>query len=150
MKLWEINAEIDALIDYETGEVADIDALENLKMKKHEKLRNIAFLALNQEAEIVALKEQIAKFTARKKAAKKTVAWAKELDGETMKETEFIVGYNPPSVEIEDIALLDRRFFRLPEIKRIEPVPDKKAIKAAIDAGQDVPGVRLVRTVKIK
>lgn len=153
--LWEINKEISSLIDYDTGEILDMEKFDSLKMERHEKLRNIAFLALNAESDIAALKAQKEKFDARIKAAERTARWAKEtlereLDGNTMKEDEFVIAYNPPSVEIEDIALLPRKFFKVPQVKPPEPKPAKDEIKAAIKAGEDVPGVRLRRTVKIK
>jgi hypothetical protein len=42
------------------------------------------------------------------------------------------------SVVISDVDLLPADFFRMPPIP--EPEPDKKAIKEAIEAGQDIPG----------
>lgn len=155
MNLWEINKEILSCIDMETGEITDAEKLESLQMDRHEKLRNIAFVALNAESDIKQLKEQEAKFKARRQSAEKTLEWAKntlesELAGDTMKENEFTVSYNPASVDVFDVALLDRKYFRVPEIKPQEPKPDLDAIKKAIQAGVDVPGARLRRKVKIK
>ena len=47
MKLYDINQEILDCIDMETGEIIAPEKLEALQMDKHEKLRNIAFVALN-------------------------------------------------------------------------------------------------------
>ena len=44
MKLFEINEELENLIDFSTGEITDIEAFENLKMERQDKLQNIALL----------------------------------------------------------------------------------------------------------
>ena len=90
MKLYDIKKEILDCIDMETGEIIAPEKLESLQMDKHEKLRNIAFVALNATADAKAYEEQEKKFATRKKAAKATVEWAKatlarELGGEKMK-----------------------------------------------------------------
>lgn len=48
---------------------------------------------------------------------------------------------NPSSIEIEDESLLPFEYFRTPEPPK--PVPDKKAIKEAIEKGQRVSGAKL-------
>ena len=84
MKLWEINTAIADLVDMETGEVLDPEAIDRLALEREEKLRNIVFLALNAEADIAGLKVQIEKFAARKKAAEKTGCTVSRLAGHVL------------------------------------------------------------------
>lgn len=140
MKLYEINNAILDCIDMETGEIIAPEKLESLQMDKHEKLRNIAFVALNAAADVAAYEEQEKKFAARKKAAKATVAWAKEtlareLGGEKMKEAEFTVSYRKSeTVEVADVNAVPDEFLT-PQAPKVDKVGLKKAIKggAVID-----------------
>jgi hypothetical protein len=49
------------------------------------------------------------------------------------------------SVEVFDDKQIPAAYMRTPEPKPPVPTPDKKAIKAALDAGADVPGARIVK-----
>ena len=144
MKLYEINQEILSCIDMETGEIIAPEKLEALQMDKHEKLRNIAFVALNAAADVKAYEEQEKKFTARKKAAKATVAWAKEtlareLAGKKMKEPEFTVSYRKSeAVKIADLNSVPDEFL-CPQ----PPKVDKAGLKEAIKGGAVIDGVTI-------
>ena len=153
MKLYEINQDILDCIDLETGEIADPERLKQLQIDRHEKLRNIAFVALNAAADANAYEEQEKKFAARKKAAKATVEWAKatlarELNGEKMKEAEFSISYRKSeTVEVTDLAAVPNEYL-------IEQAPklDKAGIKAAIKGGAIIEGASIVehRNIQIK
>ena len=54
MNLYEINSQILDCVDPETGEVMDIDRLEELNMAKAEKVDNIACWVKNLEADVAA------------------------------------------------------------------------------------------------
>jgi len=56
---------------------------------------------------------------------------------------------NPPAVEVTDSAALPPAYWRTPEPKPPVAAPDKAAIKAALQAGTDVPGARMVQGVKL-
>lgn len=64
-----------------------------------------------------------------------------ELDGET---STLKLRLNPPSVAISEGAQLAGEFLRVPA-----PQPDKAAIKAALVAGEEVPGCTLERTKRL-
>lgn len=151
MKLYEINQEIIDCIDMETGEIIAPEKLENLQMDRHEKLRNIAFVALNAAADAKAYEEQEKKFSARKKAAKSTVEWAKstlarELGGQKMKEAEFSVSYRKSeAVEVADEAAVPDEF-RIPQPDKI----DKAALKAALKNGAVIAGAQIVERQNIQ
>jgi Siphovirus Gp157 len=56
---------------------------------------------------------------------------------------------NPPSVDIFDPLSLPAKYMVTPEPKPPVAVPDKKAIAAAIKAGEDVSGAKLVQGVRL-
>ena len=151
MKLYEINQEILACIDLETGEIIAPEKLENLQMDRHEKLRNIAFVALNAAADVKAYEEQEKKFAARKRSAKATVAWAKEtlareLGGKKMKEAEFTISYRKSeTVEIADLNAVPDEFL-VPQ----PPKVDKVGLKEAINGGAVIAGVTIAEKKNIQ
>ena len=149
--LFEINQEILSCIDMETGEIIAPEKLETLQMDRHEKLRNIAFVALNAAADVKAYEEQEKKFAARKKAAKATVEWAKEtlareLAGQKMKEAEFSISYRKSeAVEVADEAAVPGEF-RIPQPDKI----DRAALKAALKNGAVIAGAQIVERHNIQ
>ena len=149
--LFEINQEILSCIDMETGEIIAPEKLEHLQMDRHEKLRNIAFVALNAAADVKAYDEQEKKFAARKKAAKATVEWAKatlarELAGQKMKEAEFSISYRKSeAVEVADEAAVPGEF-RIPQPDKI----DRAALKAALKNGAVIAGAQIVERHNIQ
>ena len=149
-KLYEIKQDILDCIDMETGEITDPERLEQLQIDRHEKLRNIAFVAINASADITAYREQEKRFTAKRKAAEKTLAWAKEtlareLAGQKMKEAEFTISYRPSEVvEIDDDANLPAEFIKM------KSEWDKAAIKEALKEGAVFDGCRLVQKQNIQ
>ena len=149
--LFEINQEIIDCIDLETGEIIAPEKLETLQIDKHEKLRNIAFVALNAAADVKAYDEQEKKFAARKKAAKATVEWAKEtlareLAGKKMKEAEFSISYRKSeAVEVADEAAVPNEF-RIPQPDKI----DRAALKAALKNGAVIDGVTIAEKQNIQ
>ena len=149
--LFEINQEILDCIDMETGEIIAPEKLEHLQMDKRDKLRNIAFVALNASADAKAYEEQKKKFAAREKAAKATVAWAKEtlareLGGKKMKEAEFAISYRKSeAVEVADEAAVPDEF-RIPQPDKI----DRAALKAALKNGAVIAGAQIVERQNIQ
>ena len=164
MTLHEINESIrqtlEKAIDLETGEIKDRELLEQYELQSFErkdKIRGLVQFILDLEDDAAKYKRHESRMKELKEKAEKKAAnlrqyLANELDGEKIKDPEagFEISYNPPSVKVDDVALIDRKFFVLPEVKPPEPRLDKKAVKAAIEAGEQVTGVRLVRTMKIK
>jgi hypothetical protein len=58
MNLYQINAEIENCIDTETGEILDIEALNNLTLEKDTKIENLACWYKNLMADVEALKAE--------------------------------------------------------------------------------------------
>lgn len=84
MKLFEINAEINKLldemvVDETTGEIIDnTEEIEKLLLKKDEKIKNIALYYLNLCSDAKELKEQEEKFAKRRKAIENRASSLKE------------------------------------------------------------------------
>lgn len=121
--------------------------------------RTNAALAYLETAELAADRE-IARLTARKahmKAQRERLegyllfalaaAGVKKFDGHT---STLGATPNPEKVFIDDEMLVPYDFLRWPdEPPTPPPVPDKKAIAAAIKRGVDVPGARLVPSSRL-
>lgn len=151
MSLYHIKREIEDLIDYETGEIIDPEAYENLEIELDELLTNIALLAKNTAAEITAIQREETLLHARRKAAEKTLAWCKqtlktELHGEKLKDTagRFTVYYrNSDSLKIKDFAAIPQKFKREFTDEEKEKLVDKSGIKLALKHGEEIQGVYL-------
>lgn len=157
MNIFEINAEIEQLLeratDPETGEidVTSLQRLYELTDARHEKVEDIALAYKNAKAEAEAIKGEADKLTRRARAAANNADRIKDLlsyalDGQKLKTPRVNVYYTrTKSVEVEDASLLTDEYLRYSD-----PTPNKTAIKAAIDAGIDVPGAGIVERVNVQ
>lgn len=76
MNLYQINSQIENFefkFDEETGEVTNIDELNELKINKNEKIENIALFIKNLRAEVKALDDEIKALEKRMKAKKNKI-----------------------------------------------------------------------------
>ena len=151
MNLYEINAAITSCVDMETGEIIDEAALNKLTMAKAEKVRNIACWIKNLVAEAKAYKEEKESFAARQKTAESKAESLKRYlseacAGETYKETEFTISWRTSKqVIVDDIRAVPDEFLVMKE-----PLPDKVALKKAIEAGAVFEGVQLIEKQNIQ
>ena len=169
MTLYDIDAQIaaledaaedDMLIDEETGELVSVaQALDALHMEREAKLENVACWVKNLYAEVEAIREEENRLFKRRKAAEKKAenlkAWMLAAmtreDGATDKiktgRVSISVRRNPPTTICDDELLP----WAYKTVKQVI-MPDKAAIKAALLAGQEVPGAHLEywRSVVIK
>ncbi len=133
-------------IDPETGEILNTDELDNLKMERKQKCENIALYYKNINAEAEMVKAEAKSMTERYKSLenkaeslKKYLAYA--LGGEKLSTPKVAVSYRKSeSVNIPDEALIDDKYCNVSVVKK----PDKKAIKDALKAGEEVKGAELV------
>lgn len=56
---------------------------------------------------------------------------------------------NPPAVEVIDSLSIPKKYMKTPEPKPPIAAPDKAAIKAALQAGEDVPGAKLTQATRL-
>ena len=151
MKLYEIDNAILECIDLETGEIIDIDKLNELQLERETKIENVALWIKDLKAEAEAIKAEKMALADRQRVAenkaeslKKWLAYA--LDGQKFKTAKCSVSFrNTESVEVtpEGLEALMKEHDELLTYK--DPEPNKTAIKQAIKDGLNVQGVQLVQ-----
>lgn len=147
--LYEINQAIMACVDAETGEIIDAEALDALLMQKDEKLEGIACWIKNLQSDALAYKAEKDAFAARQKAAENKAESLKKylatvLQGEKFSTAKCAVSFRKSeTVEVEDVKLVPAELLRV----KTTVEPDKTAIKAAIKAGQEISGCKLVENI---
>lgn len=151
MKLYEIDNAILDCIDMETGEVIDIEKLNELQLERDTKNENVACWIKDLKAEAEAIKAEKQALAERQKVAenkaeslKKWLAYA--LNGEKFKTAKCAVSFRKSeSVEVTDAGIksLMKEHDELLTYKA--PEPNKAAIKQALKDGLNVDGVQLVQ-----
>lgn len=154
MKLYEIDARIEAcvklddsrVVDTETGEIIDIEALEALEMERDKKLENIGVWYKQLIMEADNLKAEKAALAEREKAKRAKADSLKGLlnrylDGKKFETAKVVMSFRKSEAieftgKISDVPT-DYLKFKEPEL-------DKTAVKKAIKAGESVPGCELV------
>lgn len=163
MKLYEITRSYIEALDVFTDPEEDIpanvvaDTLESIEGTFEVKAVQIAAFAKQMEAEAEAIDTAIKSMERRKKALETRARYLRDyvkIGLETMgwkqlKHAWFVLSVqkNPASVDVFDLAAIPGEFMRQPEPP--PPAPDKTAIKAALAAGRDVPGARLVNGTRL-
>jgi hypothetical protein len=150
----ELEALLNASIDRETGEVLGeaIDAIEALEMARDEKALAVAAYIVGQRAEAEAVKAQ-AKHLAERAAKHSRHADALEgylrahiPEGHKLRDDRVEIGWRRSEAVEVDVEPLN-----LPlEFCRVTYAAAKPEIKAALKAGQDVHGCRLVQRVSLQ
>ena len=153
MTLYEIDSRLEALVDPETGEIADFEAFEALDMERNRKLENMACWIKNMKADMDGIAAEVKALQARKKVienrAKRITAYLQEaLAGQKFETPRCAVTYRKSTaVEVSDVAGLveylmshghdDCLTYAAPEIK-------KKELKDLLDK-EPVPGCAVVQ-----
>ena len=151
MTIYEIDEKILNCIDLETGEIIDIDKLNELQLEKDAKIENVACWIKELKAEAEAIKAEKLALAERQRVAenkaeslKKWLAYA--LQGEKFKTAKCSVSFRKTeSVEVteEGLEALMKEHDELLTYKA--PEPNKKAIKDALKDGLSVAGVQLIQ-----
>lgn len=160
MKLYEIAQALrfaldDIVVDEETGEILNADALHAVEAQAAEKIEATALYLRELDAEAKAAKEEADRMLARVKSMQKRSDYLKAmlLDAlhatgkvKTGRVTVFI--RTSKAIEVADGVTLPDAFVTV----RTTTTPNKTALKEAIEAGADIEGVRLVEreSVQIK
>lgn len=151
MNLYEIDSAIMDCVDMETGEIIDMEALEDLQMERDQKIEGIGCWIKNLLADAKALKEEKDNLAARQKAAENKAASLKTflsryLNGEKFKTAKVAISYRKSdSVDITEGAVIPEEY-----LKYSEPTPDKIGLKAALKAGEEFPGISIVTSSNIQ
>lgn len=149
MNLYEINEAIMNCIDEETGEVVDIEALNNLSMEREIKIENLACWYKNLMADAEALKTEKNAFAEREKSAKSKAESIKRylssvLQGEKFTTDKCALSFR----KSESIEILDLEAFMSDDkaenyLKYSEPTINKAELKKALKQGEEFKGVLL-------
>lgn len=133
------------------------DTIESISGPFEEKAKSAVSVARSYEALAAQIKDAEAQMAKRRKALENSAARIREYvlgcmvagNVERVESPFFVlsVAANPPAVDVFDAKQVPDEFWRQPPIPEKEI--DKTAIKAALTAGQDVPGARLVRGVRL-
>lgn len=145
MNLYEINNSILECVDEETGEIIDMERLEQLQLERDEKIENIGCWIKNLLSDAEQLKAEADKLTARKRVAENKAnslkAYLQEfLAGERFKSSKIAISYR----KSESVDVPDWRDIPEDYLKCKEPEPDKALIKKALKDGQEIAGCALV------
>lgn len=152
--LYEINRDITACVDVETGEIIDVEKLTELTLERDEKIENIALWIKNLKSDIEAYKSEITAFTERKRTAENklealTRYLSEFLDGKSFSTTKVNVSFRTTtSVKVNDGITLPEEYCRI----TTEISPDKPKIKEAIESRLEINGCELLRrrTMNVK
>ena len=157
--LYEIDQEILACVDMETGEILDPEKLDALQIEREQKLEGVALWIKDLKAEAEAVKEEADKLTARKKAVENKIDGLKNwllyaLNGEKLKTPRCNV-YQTHSQKVvidDEKALVDmlmtspfgEKFLRVKE-----PEIDKNALKDSMKQGYEYEFAHLEQTESV-
>lgn len=142
-------------VDEETGEIIDEEAIDALEMTYTEKIENIGRWIKNLDASASALKGEEKKMAKRRKACENKMESLKKYLSACMNEVPF----ESPTVSIKfrksksvDVDMTKFMEFDGCDdyLTYAEPSPDKRAIKAALTEGKELPGCSIVEKVGIQ
>lgn len=149
--LYEINAAILDCVDMETGEIIDVEKLNELQMSFDTKVEGIACWIKNLISDAEAIKAERDSLMKREQSYKNKAESLKKylqgvLDGQKFKTAKVSISYRKSdSVEIAEGAVIPPEY-----LKFSEPEVRKADIKQAIKAGMEFEGVCLVEKQNIQ
>lgn len=149
--LYEIDQGILSCIDAETGEIIDENRLSALFMEKDQKIENIALWIKNLLSDAESYAREKETFAKREQAAISKADTLKRfltntLAGEKFQTTRCTVSFRRTA----KVDVLDEK--KIPECytrTKTEKHPDKKAILAALKAGENISGCALGESLSI-
>lgn len=152
MSLYEIDQEIMACIDEETGEILDVKRLDALQMAREKKLENVACWVKNLLADADAIKAERRQLEEREKAARNKAERLKQylvenLRGDKLNTARAVVSYR----KSEQVRIVDEDIFVIwaaenhNELLRYEaPSIRLNEVKAYLKNVGELPGAEIV------
>lgn len=150
MTLYEIDAQLSALIDEETGEISDFDAFDALQLDRAQKCENIALYYKNLTAEAEAIKAEEDKLYDRRKKLEKKAANLFEylkyaLNGEKLETARVKCSFRTTHPVHFDDNFVYWAADNAPDLLTYkEPTPNVNKVKEAIKAGREVYGATIM------
>jgi hypothetical protein len=158
MKLYEIDREIEACIDFDTGEILNPERLDALQMERSRKLEGVACYIKNLTADAKAIREEEKALAERRKAAEKKAeslsAWlTNALKGRKLSTAKVAVSFR----RSEGLEVIDMDSFcvwamgngRDDLLTFQHPKVNATAVKDAIKGGADIPYARIEERLNI-
>jgi len=146
MKLYEIDEQITALIDPETGEITDYEKLGELQIEREAKIESLACYYKDLQGDAEKIKAEIERLKGRLEATTKSCDSLKNylssiLAGQKYKTAKVDIGWRKSTkVVIDDASTItDERFLKIKTTTEIS----KTALLAAISSGETVTGAHL-------
>lgn len=142
--LFQIDQAILECVDLETGEIVDLERLQDLAMEKDAKIENTALWYKNLLSDAAQYKEQKDYFADLEKKAKKKAESLKAylsayLAGEKFETVRAKIRFTKSEQTIiDDLDLIPEEF-----LKFKDPEPDLTALKKAIKEGREIDGVHI-------
>ena len=149
-RLYDIESDIAGLfekyVDEETGEIKEgfEQAMEGLERERDAKIEGVGLMLKETTAFLKAAKEEKAAIDAKIKSAEREVEGLKTylfmaLKGEKFKTEKVNMYYGRSKhIEIEEGAQIPMEYMTI-----AEPVPNKPALKEAIENGKEIKGVSI-------
>lgn len=144
--LYQIDKEILNCVDEETGEIIDVEKLQQLQCNRQKKIESIGLWFKNLISEAQAIKTEIDVLTERKKKAESKAEQLKKLletvlDGTKFESSKILMSYRKSSsTEVtDDFVKWASENNHNEYLTYKEPTPNKTAIKDAILSGKDIP-----------
>lgn len=144
----------DEFVDPETGELTDPDAFAEryaeLEISREEIIENTLLLYKNCVSDAEAIAAEIKTLKARQAALEKRAERLKTdasdaLHGEKFQTAKVAVSWRKSTAAEVDESLCPEEYITA----KVTTAPGKKAITAALKAGQEIPGCRLVERVNM-
>lgn len=144
----------DEFVDPETGELTDPDAFAEryaeLEISREEIIENTLLLYKNCVSDAEAIAAEIKTLKARQAALEKSADRLKAdasdaLGGEKFQTAKVAVSWRKSTAAEVDESLCPEEYITT----KITTAPDKKAITAALKAGQEIPGCKLVERLNM-
>ena len=156
MTIYEIDQQLTALVDEETGEIMDYEAFEALSMDRDKKIEGMINWYKDLSADAMKIREESRKLRDRqasleKKAAKLMEYIQKALAGNTFQTPTCEVKYRKSKAVETDDSFINWAIEHDDSLLKYEmPKPDKTAIKEALQNGAEIPGAVLVEKINMQ
>jgi len=147
MTLYEISAEFVALIDPDTGEVADFERLAEMSAAMEQKKENVALYIKNLTAEADALKTEKDALAEREKVKRAQIDRLSDylsrfLSGDAYETAKVKCSFRKSTVcMVEDEVAFLKRY---PKFKKIQTKLSLQDVKDALKSGATLKGASLV------
>ena len=156
MSIYEIDDAIMSLVDMETGEIEDEKRFDELKMERSKKIEDTGCYYKSLVAEAKAMKEEEANLARRRKAVENKAERIKNLlvyalNGDKFESPRVRCSYRKAkSVQVDDSFVAWAREHAGDLLTFKEPVPNRTAIKAALEDGREIEHAEIVTNERLQ